>query len=342
MRVRDELSGEEMEVRARMTINAAGAHAGDVMRMFGVSREFPLLKAMNLVTSKPAGDMALAAPAFPGASGGTRYAGAMLTMTPWHARAMVGTFQSETFAQPSELPVSDADIDEMIAAANSAFPALKLAREDVTLVHRGIVPARKGRDGRAALLAAPQIIDHDTEGARGAMTVIGVKYTTARLVGARTVEAAIRRLGTRSLRTRRPQIEILPGAGIADHEALAIETARAVGLELAPPIIRHLTDVYGDRCVAIIRLMAERSDWRMPLVSGRPNIGAEIIHAIRHEMAATLSDIVIRRTELGAAGYPGDEVVAACARIAAEEFEWDGARRSAELEQVIDFYRGRK
>ena len=62
MRVRDVLTGNEIDVRARVTINAAGARAGDVMKMFGVNRDVPLVKAMNLVTSKPASDIALAAP----------------------------------------------------------------------------------------------------------------------------------------------------------------------------------------------------------------------------------------------------------------------------------------
>ena len=62
MRVRDVLTGSEIDVRARITINAAGARAGDIMKMFGVNRDLPLVKAMNLVTSKPASDIALAAP----------------------------------------------------------------------------------------------------------------------------------------------------------------------------------------------------------------------------------------------------------------------------------------
>ena len=134
------------------------------------------------------------------------------------------------------------------------------------------------------------------------MSVIGVKYTTARAVGARAAALAARRLG-RSTRRTNTDTAILPGAGISDHEALTIETARAVGLELAPSIIKHLNAIYGDRSAAIVRLMAERSDWRMPLVPGRPNVGAEVIHAIRDEMACTLADIVIRRSELGAAGH---------------------------------------
>jgi glycerol-3-phosphate dehydrogenase len=330
MRVRDGLTGAEADVRARITINAAGAHAGGIMNMFGVSRELPLLKATNFVTSTPASDMALA---------GLAPNGSMLTMTPWLGRAMVGTFQSDTFKQPSDVPVTEAEIEAMIAAANGAFPALGLKREDVTLVHRGVVPAQKGRDGRAALLAAPRVIDHDADGASGAITVVGVKFTTARRVGEKAAEAAIRRIGKPSLGARRGSLEILPGAEIADHEALAIETARAVHLELAPPIIRHLMTIYGDRCAAMVRLMAERSEWRMPLVPGRPNVGAEVIYAIRAEMACTLEDIVVRRSELGAAGHPGEEITRAAAAIVAEELGWDTDRRDREIAAVNAFYR---
>jgi glycerol-3-phosphate dehydrogenase len=330
MRVRDGLTGAEIDVRARMTINAAGARVGDVMKMFGVTRDVPLVKAINLVTSKPASDMALVAPA---------QNGRMLTLVPWQGRALIGTAQSADRKQPGDLGVTAAEIDDLIAGANSAFPALHLTRGDITLVHRGIVPAQAGKNGGLELLASSQILDHASEGAPGAMSVIGVKYTTARAVGARAAAAAAKRLG-RSTRRTDTDTAILPGAGISDHEALTIETARAVGLELAPPIIKHLNAVYGDRSAAIVRLMAERSDWRMPMVPGRPMIGAEVIHAIRDEMACTLADIVIRRSELGAAGHPGEDVVRAAAAIAADELKWDGDRRNREIAAVDAFYRG--
>jgi glycerol-3-phosphate dehydrogenase len=329
MRVRDVLSGAELDVQARLTINCAGPAVNRVMAMFGVTREIPLARAMNLVTSKPASDMALAAPG---------RSGAMLTLVPWHGRALIGTALSSDFKQPSDLGVTEADIEAFIADANEAFSALKLTRADITLVHRGIVPAQRGTGGHPDLLGAAQIFDHKSERAPGAMTVVGVKYTTARAVGARAAAAAAKILGG-STRKSDSESAILPGAGIADHEALAIETARAVGLELAPPIIRHITAIYGDRCAAIVRLMAERSDWRMPLIPGRPNVGAEVIHAIRHEMACTLADIVIRRSELGAAGHPGAEIVAKIAAIAEEELEWDGDRRNREIAAVDEFYR---
>lgn len=333
MRVRDRLTGAEIDVRARITVNCAGARIAQVMGLFGVTgQNVPMAMAMNLVTSKPASDMAVAAPAAVRAEPGR-----MLTLTPWHGRALIGTWLSDDFAASPDAVPTTGEIDAFIAEANSAFPALKLTRGDVTLVHRGVVPATKGAGGRPEILPTPQILDHAPHGAPGAMTVVGVKFTTARAVGARAAGAAARTLGTPSRATDTDRA-ILPGAGIADHEALAIETARAVGLELAPPIIRHITTIYGDRCAAIVRLMAEKTDWRMPLVPGRPTVGAEVIHAMRNESACTLADIVIRRTELGAMGHPGDDMLKAIANVAAEELGWDAGQQANEIAAVDEFY----
>lgn len=333
MRVRDVLTGAEADVRATITINAAGPRAGDIARMFGVrgsSADVPLVLAMNLVTSKPASDMALA---------GASSSGRMLTLTPWHGRALVGTMQRDDFANGPDDPVTDADVHRAIAEANSAFPALGLTRDDITLVHRANVPAEKRHGRRIDFLGAPQIRDHAKDGVPGALTLVGVKFTTARAAAARAVRTAARAIGKTSGRRIDTENTPLPGAGIADHEALAIETARAVHLELAPPIIRHLMTIYGDRIAAIVRLMAERSEWRMPLVPGQLTVGAEVIHAIRAEMACTLADIVVRRTELGATGYPGDEITRTAGIIAADELGWDAQRLKQEIAVVDAVYR---
>jgi glycerol-3-phosphate dehydrogenase len=76
----------------------------------------------------------------------------------------------------------------------------------------------------------------------------------------------------------------------------------------------------------------------MPLVPGRPIVGAEVIHAIRNESACTLDDIVIRRTELGAMGHPGVDMVRAMVAIAAEELGWDAPRQANEIAAVDRFY----
>ncbi len=329
MRVRDVLTGTAAEVRAGIVVNAAGAHGGHVMSLLGVQRPFPLLKAMNLVTSKRASEIALGAPAADGR---------MLTLVPWQGRAVVGTSQSATVVQPNETDVTAQEVEAFIAQANQAFPALQLTRDDVTLVHRGVVPAVTDSQGRPDLLSGTQILDHHGEGANGAVTVVGAKYTTARGTASEVVSLIGRKLGRRVDRSR-TDTRTLPGAGIADHEALVIETARAAGIELPLPTIRHLIGKYAEHAAQIVRLLISDPRLGEPLAANVPTVAGEVIYAIRNEMALRLSDIVIRRLGVGAAGHPGEAAVRSAAGIAASELGWDPSAVSAEIAEVERFYR---
>ena len=328
MLVRDRLTGREVPVQARVTLNAAGARAGDVMALFGIHRPFPLIKAMNLVTSKPARDMALGAPTA---------SGRMLTLVPWRGRAIVGTGQSAALVEPGDATASAGEIDAFIADANHAFPALQLTRSDVTLVHCGVVPAVVGPGNVPDLKLAPEILDHASDGAAGAITLVGVKYTTARGVAQRAVGVVAKQLARR-IRPSRTASTVLPGAGIADHEALAIETARDLRVDIDLTTIRHLIRLYAEGAANVIRLMHERADLRSPIDTGVSTVGAEVVHVIRHEMAMRLADIVIRRTGLGAAGAPPREAINACARIAAAELAWDQSRVDDEIAAMERVY----
>jgi len=324
MTVHDRLSNQSFDIRARVTLNATGSRAGDVMRLFGVDRPFPLLKAMNLVTSRPASDMALAAP--------TRD-GRMLTLVPWRGRALVGTGQSATLVGANDLAVTAAEVDALIAEANFAFPALKLTAADVTLIHRGTVPATAGNTRKPDLKASPEIIDH----ANGAVTIVGVKFTTARRVAERAIAVVARQLHRRLPRSR-TTITPLPGAAIADHEALAIETARGLRMDVPLPLIRHLIALYAEGAAEIVRLVHERPELAQPLGSGIETIQAEVVYTIRREMAMRLTDVLVRRTELGSAREPAAEAVRTAARIAQAELGWDDERTALEVKDVERFY----
>ncbi len=328
MRVRDHQTSREFEIRAKLTVNAAGAAAGGVMALFGVNRPHPLLRAMNLVTSKPASDIALAAP---------DASGRMLTLVPWRGRALIGTSHSEALVVPGPRTIQSAELDRFISQANQAFRALRLTRGDIRLVHQGLVPATVDRTGRPDLRQAPGIRDHARDGVPGAMTVVGVKYTTARGVAERAVGVAARILGRRLPRSRTSTTP-LPGAAIADHEALAIETARASAMEITTEVVRHLTALYAEGVASIIRLVAERPALGTPVSPGCETLGAEVIHVIRHEMAVTLADIVVRRTSLGSGGDPGTDAVRGCAEIAAQELGWTAERVAAEIAEVEVMY----
>ncbi len=329
VRVSDSLTGAEFEVTAQVIVNAAGAAAGSVLAMLGGSRPFPLLRAMNLVTSKRASDMALAAPGPDGR---------MLTLVPWRGHAIVGTSQSARATTTAvEEGIESSEVADFVGQANHAFPALQLRADDITLIHRGWVPAVDRGAGRVALLPESTVLDHTSDGADRVLSIVGAKYTTARATAERAVNLIARKLGTRVARSR-TATTMLPGAGIADHEALAIEHARRLNIEVPLAVIRHLITRYAETTPLVIDIMAAQPDSTAPLSPGTSAIGAEVIHAIRDEAALRLSDIVLRRTTVGAAGHPGAATLQACAAIAARELDWTPERVREEIADVERVY----
>jgi glycerol-3-phosphate dehydrogenase len=231
IRARDALTGHAFDIAAAVVVNAAGARTGDVMARLGVTRPFPLVGAMNLVTSKPATDMALAAP---------DAEGRMLTLVPWRGRSIVGTWQSNAVSAPSDPAVTAADVDRFIRAANHAFPALDLTVADVRLVHRGLVPAAV-RGASVDLLPASQVLDHAADGVAGAISVVGAKYTT---IADHCGQGAD--LGDRQLRVDVPDRATERGnedvrRRVAAHEEpLRHAPAGHSARNYSPPVVRHV------------------------------------------------------------------------------------------------------
>jgi glycerol-3-phosphate dehydrogenase len=325
---RDGLTGAPLEIRAALTINATGGRAGEWMQAFGVPRPFPLLKALNLVTSRPTGDIGLAAP--------TR-AGRLLTLVPWRGRALIGTGQSSSPCGPDDAAVSAAELDAFVGEVNEAFRHLALRPDEVTLVHRGLVPAVVQRGREAALKTTPEIIDHAGEGAPGALTIVGVKYSSARRLAEKAIERAGARLGRRLPRSR-TRLVTLPGAEIADYEAIAREAARQCRVRVDDGAMRQLIAAYGSDVAAVIPLLIADSTLAAPLAPTTAILAAQIVHAVRAELACTLVDAVVRRTGLGAGGHPGDEAAHAAGVLMARELGWNPGRLDLELDQLRQFY----
>ena len=69
----------------------------------------------------------------------------------------------------------------------------------------------------------------------------------------------------------------------------------------------------------MLALCAKQPELSARVSDESPVIAAELVWAAREEMAMTLEDAVVRRTPLGALGYPGDTVVARAAAIVGAE-----------------------
>ncbi len=181
VRARDAETGDAIEVRARIVLNAAGPGVDHLLSLAGLRRpKAPLLRAVNLV---------LARPLVTGQALGAALAGRFLFLVPWRDRSIVGTGYAPADA-------SDDLVERFLEDARRAYPWAGLTAADVALVHQGLVPGHGGAEG---LATRPRLIDHEAaDGVPGLLSLQGVKYTTARGVAEKAIGMVFRRLGRRS------------------------------------------------------------------------------------------------------------------------------------------------
>ena len=326
----DRRTGRSLQIAARTVVNATGAAIDRLLGSIGLSTRMQLVMAMNLVTTRDAGDAAL---------GGQSASGRNLFLVPWRHRALFGTWESSRPCEPGAAPAEE-DVVAFIAELNEAFPALELRRSDVALVHRGVVPAAE-RSGRVTLEGRAQVHDHGSDGMEGLFSVAGAKYTTARAVAEQVVDRVIRTIPG-SWAPCRTASTPLPGGHVRDL-ALAVAEARRDYDTLVPSdTIPHLVAAYGSAYREVMDLARTRPDWCARVAADSPVIGGELVWAVRHEMAETLCDAVLRRTPLGALGYPGDQAAARAAAIIGAERQWSDERTQMELGSLRQFYETRQ
>lgn len=327
VRVRDTLTGRTADIHARLTINATGSQVDRLLKPLGISSGIPMLKAMNLVTSRDAGDEAL---------GGRTHSGRNLFLVPWRERALFGTWESDSVVDPNDGGIKEAEVAAFITELNQAFPSLDLTINDVTLVHRGVVPAVV--HGSTVSLEGKDLIrDHESQGIQGLISVVGTKYTTARAVAERVTDRALVKLKHEPVECRTAAVA-LPGGGLRDVGLAIADARRDHDAGLPADTIPHLIAAYGSRYRDVLESAQGRQDLRMRLAPGSPVIGAELVWAARKEMAVTLADAVIRRTPLGALGFPGEDALQRAAAIVGAELKWTPERQREEIDAVRAFY----
>ena len=327
VRAFDGLTGESFEIRARVVLNAAGPWAPElsgrlVPRAAGrLCRR--LSKAMNLVIASPIpGSHAVGGPA----------GGRLLFVAPWREFAIVGTSHDGYEGGADGLAVDRREIETFIAAVNVAFPGLSLHVGDVLLVHRGLLPASSRGDG-VQLETTSAVVDHRRDGIHGLISMLGVRYTTARDTAERAVDLAVEQLAC-AVNSCRTAVTPLIGGDMSAFDTFLRDATGSMCGEIPRQTRERLARTYGTRHrVVLVGLAASVTD-RAPLGATCAVTAGEVRYAVREEMAVRLSDALLRRTEAGSAGHPGDDALVAAARIMAAELAWTPQRVDTEIAEL--------
>ena len=324
VRVSDLVTGEEYAARALTVVNATGPWSDAVQ---GTEHEPTLhrTKGIHIVISRERlGNHEAITHISP-------LDGRVMFVVPWGCLTYIGTTESE-FTGPPEAADADADdVVYLLRSVNALFPEARLTAVDVKATWAGIRPLVRAENAEDpnAVSREHAIIENE----QGLISIVGGKLTTYRAMSAEVVDYVARRLHEHDGRPIAPRAptdrDPLPGGEARDLDVLIESTVRE-GFDT--PVATHLVHTYGSETPAIARLALSDPQLAQPVIADHPTLWAELVHAMRREMAITLSDLLIRRTHLFyVAPERILEMLPTIADVAGQEMEWDASRRDAEL-----------
>jgi len=266
---RDLESGVELHQAAKVVINAAGPFC-DAVRRMAEPESVPMIapsQGVHLVFDRAflPGNSAIMVP--------HTADGRVMFAIPWHDHTVVGTTDTpitEVALEPRPLPE---EIDFILETAGQYLHHAP-TREDVLSVFVGIRPLVKaGDDSNTASLSRDHTIRIDNS---GLLTVTGGKWTTYRHMAEDCVNQA-------ATLARLPEVPC-PTLDLHIH-------GFAQDLQSAGSLAR-----YGADADAIEALVHEDPALSEPLHPDLTYSSAEVVWAVRSEMARTVEDVLARRT----------------------------------------------
>jgi glycerol-3-phosphate dehydrogenase len=329
-RVTDLVSGHTLAIRALTVVNATGPWSDSVR---GLAGEPPLVRPTKgthvVVPRERLGQNEALTVTSP-------IDGRVMFIVPWGDLSYIGTTDTDWTGNPDQVTPDAGDVVYLLRTANAFFPNARLQPEDVVSAWAGLRPLLSSHDPRQpSAVSREHRIETSTT---GLVSVMGGKLTTYRSMAAEAVDLVLQQLhrldGRPSRIACRTADEPLPGGESRDM-GMIIQDAERDGA--SRPLAERLARLYGAEAPAVLRLSKAEPGLAAPVVAGYPAIRAELVHALRREMAITLGDLLIRRTHLfyEVTGHAAAEA-GAIADIAAAELGWDEPRREAELRIYLD------
>jgi len=323
---RDGLTGAGFDIRARTVLLAAGPWADLFLEQATGQRA-----AHKLIRSK---GIHLLVPQISRAALTIEAGSGHLFALPWRGHTLLATTDMPFQGDPATVAVDESDIESFLGTFRKYLPQAGLTRGKVQFFYAGLRPlVSDGSKDSYKVSRRFELVDHGKESALdGLFSALGGKWTTSRHLAEKITDTLIARL------EKKPPpcataITPLPGGRFDRFEQMVrgydktwpgISTLR----NMAHMLGARLPQALKDARLADLAPLGPSGDTR-----------AQIAFAMRHEMALTLEDVVMRRTAIGQFGKPHPDVVESIAAQMAAELGWNEDKKMREIASLDPLYR---
>ncbi|KAI5062327.1 hypothetical protein GOP47_0022866 [Adiantum capillus-veneris] len=339
-RVRDQLTGQEFDVHAKVIVNAAGPFCDAIRQMAGESSNTLITPSSGVHVILPdyysPNGMGLIVPKTKDER--------VVFMLPWLGRTLAGTTDSSTTI--TMLPEPHEDEIQFILDAISDYLCVKVRRTDVHSAWSGIRPLASDPSlTNTANISREHIL---CEGPEGLVTIAGGKWTTYRSMAEDAVNLAIKVGSLTPTNGCITKDLALCGGSNWDPAFFTLLAQQFVRMKktrsgkvfpgaMDTSVAQHLSHSYGSLAQRVA-IIAQDEGLGKRLAHGYPYLEAEVAYCARNEYCETAVDFIARRSRLAfldtkAAAKAVPRVV----EILASEHKWDKARRKLELRRADDF-----
>ena len=323
-RARDLETGRELDVRAKVVVNAAGVWTDEIQELVGGrgALNVQASKGIHLVVPRDRirSDSGII----------LRTAVSVLFVIPWGRHWIIGTTDTKWDLDKAHPAASRTDIDYLLDNVNRILRE-PLRHEDVEGVYAGLRPLLTGESEPTSRISREHTVVTPVP---GLVIIAGGKLTTYRVMGKDAVDAARHLLGPDGVPDSITDRVRLAGAdGYETRTNQRVSLAHASGLHRAR--IDHLLGRYGGLVDEVLDLIAEQPDLAEPLDGADDYLRAEVVYAATHEGARHLDDVLTRRTRISIETFDrGIKAARPAAELMAGALGWDEAR----LDDEVDHY----
>jgi glycerol-3-phosphate dehydrogenase len=320
-RVHDLETGEDIEVRAKRTVVAAGPWTEELQRLLGHRGHLQVQTSKGVHIVVPRAAIA----SHTGIITETETSLLFVIPCPWSDdHWVIGTTDTSWNLDLTHPAASASDIDYILDQVNRLLDK-PVTRSDIVGVFAGLRPLLAGGTAQTSALSREHAVVSPVD---GLVVVTGGKYTTYRVMARDAIDAAFRdRHVERSCTQRLP---LLGAHGYRELWAARARLAAETGLDL--PTVGHLLGRYGSAVTEIVELIEADPTLAEPVSPCQRYLRAEVVYAVTHEGALHLDDILARRTRLSIETPDrGVEVAQQVAGLVGPLLGWDEVRVRREV-----------